>query len=192
MIIRAAEAGDAEAVAQLIYEAIDDIAFQLTGEETEERATKGLRELFLQPGNRFSSGQVLVAVHEGAVAGMILCYYGSEAEALDAPIKERLRIVRGDAQPIIDKEADEDEYYIDSIAVFPAYRGLGIAKALLHAAEEAGITLGYQRIALNVEYENERAHRLYRSLGYVQDKDVSINGHAYRHMAKPLTSVKHA
>ncbi|MWC29458.1 GNAT family N-acetyltransferase [Paenibacillus sp. MMS18-CY102] len=188
MYIRAAEAGDAEAVAQLIYEAIDDIAFQLTGEGTKEGAVKALKELFLQAGNRFSSSQVLVAVHEEAVAGMILCYYGGDAAALDAPIRERLRRVKGGVMPAIDKEADEDEYYIDSVAVFAAYRGLGIAKALLQSAEDAGAAHGYKRIALNVEYGNDRAHRLYHSLGYVQDKDVPINGHAYRHMVKPLPS----
>lgn len=187
--IRAAAVDDADLAARLIYEAIHDIAYQLTGETTAEDAIKALAELFRQEGNRFSSKQILVAEVEGNVAGIILCYHGSEADQLDAPIAERLRQKTGNPNPSIDKEADEDEYYIDSIAVFPAYRGRGIAKALLAAAEEAGAALGYERIALNVEYGNDSAARLYTSIGYESDKTITINNTPFYHMFKPLKSL---
>lgn len=186
MNIRAAAPGDAEAVAKLVYEAIHDIAYQLTGEKTAEAAVQALALLFQQEGNRFSIKQVLVAEEEGQVAGMILCYHGSEAAQLDAPIAQRLRQRTGNPNPSIDKEADEDEYYIDSIAVSPAFRGRGIAKALLRAAEAAGAALGWDRIALNVEYGNKQAAGLYRASGYVTDKTVIINGSQFHHMVKPL------
>ncbi|GMK40366.1 acetyltransferase [Paenibacillus sp. CCS19] len=187
--IRAAAPADADKAARLIYEAIHDIAFQLTGETTEEDALQALSELFLQEGNRFSSKQILVAEVEGNAAGIILCYHGSEADRLDAPIAARLRKRTGNPNPPIDKEADEDEYYIDSIAVFSEYRGRGIAKALLAAAEKAGAALGYGRIALNVEYGNEGAERLYRSIGYEADKTITINNSLFHHMIKPLTNL---
>jgi ribosomal protein S18 acetylase RimI-like enzyme len=186
--IRAAAIGDAEPAAQLIFEAIHDIAYQLTGETTQEEAVKALAELFREEGNRFSSKQILAAEVDGKIAGIILCYYGSEADRLDAPVAERLRKRTGNPNPPIDKEADEDEYYIDSIAVFPEYRGRGIAKALLSAAEKAGAALGYGRIALNVEYGNESAARLYQSIGYLSDKTVTINSTPFHHMVKPLPS----
>ncbi|MBD3920619.1 GNAT family N-acetyltransferase [Paenibacillus sp. PR3] len=186
--IRAATIDDAEPVARLIYEAIHDIAYQLTGEATAEDALKALAELFREEGNRFSSKQILAAEVDGKVAGIILCYHGSEADRLDAPIAARLRKRTGNPNPPIDKEADEDEYYIDSIAVFPEYRGRGIAKALLASAEHAGAALGYGRIALNVEYGNDGAERLYRSIGYESDKTITINNTPFHHMFKPLTA----
>ncbi|GFN32841.1 GNAT family N-acetyltransferase [Paenibacillus xylaniclasticus] len=187
MKLRKATNEDALPVAQLIYEAIHDIAFQLTGETTKEQAITALAELFRQPGNRFSAKQVVVAEEGGLIAGMILCYHGSEADKLDAPIVAQLRKRKGNSDLVIDKEADEDEYYIDSIAVFPQFRGRGIAKALLQAAEEAAAACGWRKIALNVEYGNDRAARLYRAFGYTPDKTITINGSSFYHMVKLIT-----
>ncbi|WP_127531270.1 GNAT family N-acetyltransferase [Paenibacillus kobensis] len=186
MKLREAAIEDALPVTRLIYEAIHDIAYQLTGETTKEQAIAALAELFRMPGNRFSAKQVVVAEEDNRIAGMILCYHGSEADRLDAPIAERLRQRTGNPSPVIDQEADEDEYYIDSIAVFPEFRGRGIAKALLQAAEEAAAALGWDRIALNVEYGNDRAASLYRSAGYTPDKTITINGSSFYHMVKPI------
>jgi len=190
MNLRVATSEDALPVARLVYEAIHDIAYQLTGETTEEQAIAALAELFRRPGNRFSAKQVLVAEEDGRVAGMILCYHGSEADKLDAPLAERLRQRTGNPSPAIDKETDEDEYYIDSIAVFPEFRGRGIAKALLEAAEQAAADSGWERIALNVEYGNDRAASLYRAAGYAADKTIAINGSPFYHMVKPIVPTR--
>ena len=54
---------------------------------------------------------------------------------------------------IIDKEAHEDEYYIDTICVAPEARGKGIGTLLLQFAIEETQKRGYTKLSLNVETE---------------------------------------
>jgi len=56
--------------------------------------------------------------------------------------------------------------HIEMLAVDPAARGRGVARALMHAAESWARASGFRRITLNVWLQNERARRLYEHLGY--------------------------
>ncbi|MBE1443658.1 GNAT family N-acetyltransferase [Paenibacillus sp. OAS669] len=185
-MIRLAQPADAPAAAALIYQAIKDIGFQLMGADTEQEVLERLTQFFQTEGNRFSYSNLLVKEIDGVVAGMILCYHGSDAETIDRPILEQLRSLKNDPNLSLDKEADEDEYYIDALAVFPEWGGRGIGTELIRAAEEHGRQLGYDKIALNVEQYNEKACALYKKLGYEADKNTVINGHTYFHMVKRL------
>lgn len=185
-MIRLAQPTDAPAAVNLIYQAIKDIGFQLTGADTEQGVLEQLMRFFQSEGNRFSYDNLLVKIVEDEVAGMILCYHGSQAETIDRPILERLRALKNDSALTLDKEADEDEYYIDALAVFPQWGGRGFGTELIHAAEEHGRQLGYDKIALNVEQLNEKACALYQRLGYEADKEIEINQHKYFHMIKQL------
>ncbi|MFC5700546.1 GNAT family N-acetyltransferase [Cohnella faecalis] len=184
MTIRRATPSDSKEVSELIFLAIQDIAYQLTGETTEDRALASLEAYFLKNGNRFSYDKVSVKIADESVAGMILCYEGSEADSLYEPILRHLRRKNGDPDFEIDRETDAGEYYIDALAVFPEYGGRGYARQLLDAAEQCALDSNCSRIALNVEKNNEKAHSLYRKLGYEENKTITINGHLYRHMIK--------
>ncbi|MBB6633875.1 GNAT family N-acetyltransferase [Cohnella thailandensis] len=186
MTIRHATADDGKPVVQLIIRAIQDIALQLTGETTEKEAAERLLEFYRTEGTRFSFRHILVKEADGQVAGMILCYHGKDAADLDKPILERLKRKLGNPDAALDVETDPDEFYIDSFAVFAPYSGRGYGTELIQAAERWAVRLGHSKIALNVDYANEKAHALYRRLGYVQDKDVTINAHPFRHMIKLL------
>ena len=125
---------------------------------------------------------------EGKVVGVILIYHGSEAEALDHPLNERIRILRNDPTITLDKEADLDEFYIDTLSVAPEFSGRGYGTALIRAAEEKARQLHSTKIALNVDEDNERAYRLYQHLGYWTDKQRVLYGKLYFHMVKDLAA----
>ncbi|QJD81763.1 GNAT family N-acetyltransferase [Cohnella herbarum] len=188
MTIKLSTTHHATPVAELIMLAIQDIGYQLTGEKNEADVLSQLERFIVAEGNRFSHSCILVKEAEGRPIGMILCYHGSDAAKLYEPIVEHLREKTGDLGIAIDQEADEDEYYIDAIAVDPNFQGQGIAKQLIAAAEQQAIESGYDKIALNVDQTNEGAHSLYRKLGYVADKTITIHHKPYWHMVKPLNS----
>lgn len=186
MHIRPAGSADAGAVSRLVLLAIGDIAWRLTGGRTEEGVLAGLVDYYRTPGNRFSAERhALLADEDGEVAGMILCYGGDEAEALYAPVAQKLSGA-GIHGVVQEREADTDEYYIDALAVFPAYRGRGCAQTLIGHAETDAAHRGYGRIGLNVDVDKDQAYALYARLGFEEDKRIVINGHSFRHMSKML------
>jgi len=66
-----------------------------------------------------------------------------------------------------DPETDPGEYYLDSLAVHPDYRRLGIGRALLEDAIQIGLSQGYTRIALVADAEMPNLIGLYSSMGFV-------------------------
>lgn len=186
MTIRRATNLDASAVARLILLAIKDIGYKLTGKRAEAEVLEQLMRFYVNEGNRFSKELFLIKENGQNIAGMILCYHGSEADSLNKPIMEHLIQLDGIEVVQIDQEADEDEFYIDALAVSPVYQGMGYAKQLLEAAEQQALQFNYDKIALNVDQTNEKALRLYQNLGYDADKVITIDGRPYWHMSKML------
>lgn len=66
------------------------------------------------------------------------------------------------------------------IGVLPAYRGRGVGRSLLRACIDRSLQNGLTRIELEVRTDNERAIRLYESLGFVREgvkcKGMRIEG----------------
>ena len=60
----------------------------------------------------------------------------------------------------------EGDWFVDSMGVYPAVRGRGIAGQLLDACLARGRERNYARVSLVVESDNEPAVRLYRSRGF--------------------------
>ncbi|MBR4072971.1 MAG: ribosomal protein S18-alanine N-acetyltransferase [Clostridia bacterium] len=59
-----------------------------------------------------------------------------------------------------------DEGYITNVAVFPEYRRLGVAKALLKRVDILAAEKGLSFVSLEVRVSNEPAINLYSSFGY--------------------------
>jgi len=71
-------------------------------------------------------------------------------------------------------------WYISNVAVAPAYRGHGIARALVEAALQEAQQRGGSWATLQVEAENEAARRLYEGLGF-----EALGGLAYLRLPEP-------
>lgn len=182
---------DVHEIVPLLRAAIGDIAYTLAGtsgdeaDEADEAETdRILGEFFVQEGNRLSYTHVLVDRREDGVAGMLLCYSGNGAAALDTPFLPRAGA--GDGTRSIVTEAQEGDYYLDSIAVAERYQGQGVARQLIAAFEQKGAAAGMSRLSLIVEPGNARAEALYRKLGYTEDGGLLVSGSRYIRMIKPV------
>ena len=61
---------------------------------------------------------------------------------------------------------EDNEYYISNIAAYPEFRGASLGTKLLLKTEEEAKSCGAEKIALDVDADNEDAIRLYNRLGY--------------------------
>ncbi len=188
-MIRRAKQEDKESAAQLLYDALHDIGYQLTGARTREEALSGLATLFAEKGNRISHELTLVKEIDGKVVGLVVYYHGSRAEELDRPIIERLRRLHQNQEFTLDKETYDDEWYIDTLSVTPSLQRREIGTQLIKAVEKNALEQALRlpvKVALNVEVGNLAAYRLYQRSGYVKEGEISINKNTYLHMVKKI------
>jgi ribosomal protein S18 acetylase RimI-like enzyme len=107
-----------------------------------------------------SNALVLLALADEEPIGIAVCFFG-------------LSTFR--ASPLLN---------LHDLAVLPQYRGKGVGKALLRAAEEHARGKGCCRMTLEVQDDNTRARTLYSSFGF--EDFVVGNSAATRLLAKPL------
>ena len=185
-IIRQAKKENSSEITPLIFEAIGNIAYRITGETTEQTMLAKLQKLVEDEHNRHSYLNTYVALDEGEnVLGIIVLYNGKKGTELDRALEKSLFNETG-RKISIDIEAYDDEYYIDTVCVSTKARGLGIGTALLKFAEQKAITLGYSKLALNVEVEKVKARALYKRIGFEETEPWTIINEPFIHMVKRL------
>lgn len=79
---------------------------------------------------------------------------------------------RSSAAAEMDDETRAGEYYLDSLAVLPEFRGKGIGHVLMSQALETGEALGFYTASLIVESGYEHLLDLYSRWGFSVDTDA--------------------
>ena len=172
-------------IAPLIYDAIGDIAFRLTGENDELKMLKKLQELTALDNNRHSYLNTYVAKLDEEIVGIIVLYDGKTGRELDRKL-ERTIFEQSGVSIEIDIEAYDHEFYIDTLCVARSKRGLGIGTKLLQFAEHEGKRRGYSILSLNVEVEKTKARALYNKIGFSEAEPWTIINEPFIHMVKEI------
>lgn len=174
--IRPAQPEDAEAAALLLYSAYMHVPVSLPPKEIHDRdLVERFQQHFRREENRFSYQHTEVATRGPDVVGLVLSFGGREEPALNAAIGHWLA-----------REAQDDEWYIDALAVFNNWSREGVGARLLMCAEQQAREHHYAKIALNVAQDNERAMRLYTRLRYETTQRTVLYGFPYVRMVKTL------
>ncbi|MGE5574285.1 MAG: GNAT family N-acetyltransferase [Bacillota bacterium] len=154
-----------------------------------DRARKALRGFFMRDANRFSYQFATVAEVGDRVVGLLLGYESRWIRrlnfnmALQAPFvyglrwAVRLALHSGSLVFAIPRPGP-GEFYIEHVAVLPAWRGQGIGTQLIAAAEAQAASIGLARCSLDVEMSNTDARRLYERLGYRHVRTCVLRGEA--------------
>ena len=126
-----------------------------------------------------------MAIREAQILGIVVLYDGLQGALLDQQLELLLLGKFGQAEPI-EKEAHDDEFYIDTVCVAPEARGMGFGTKLLQFAEQTAREKGYTKLSLNVELENQAARKLYERLGFTVTEQWTIINKPFHHMVKDL------
>ena len=163
IIVRVAMPKDAAVIAQSVALAI--------GDEVTLRSYCGddyiavLTEIARRDPTQYSWRNALIAEVDGVAAGAIVGYDGAQLRALRNATFTVLLERIGRIPNILD-ETGRGEYYLDSIGVFPQFRGLGVGRALVGTFCNEAFVAGHERVGLIVDFDNSQAERLYASLGF--------------------------
>jgi ribosomal protein S18 acetylase RimI-like enzyme len=176
MQIRPAQPVDAEVAAVLLYSAYmhTQVTFPLR-EEHESGFIERLQLFFRQDDNRFSYQNIQVAEESSAVVGLVLSFGGRDEARLNAAVASWL-----------EQEAEDDEWYVDALAVFSNWGRRGIGTGLLQRAEQLARQQHYRKIALHVAQGNKQAFDLYAHLHYVVTQQIFLYQRPFVRMVKTL------
>lgn len=186
--LRQARPEDGTAAAPLIVNAIGDIANHMTAQQEPQMVLDKISNMIRGKNTRHSHRFTYIAETRNALAGVLVLYHGSEAEALDRFLYDELR--KSGHERTIEREAHLDEWYIDTVSVDTAFQGNGIGTALLRHAEKVVSAKGGGKLALNVDTGKEAAIRLYQRLGYTISEPWTIIGEPFHHMVKAVPPQK--
>lgn len=145
---------------------------------TTERTRVIAEEICSVPGVLYSPENTTIAELDGKAIGIVTAYDGAGYRTMRQKTMPLFEKHFNSSFPDMEDESEAGEYYIDSLAVLPDYRGKGIGRKLLSAAIEHGKASGL-KVTLAVDPENEQAQRLYSSLGFTHDREIFIFGHTY-------------
>ena len=163
-----ARKSDAPLIARSIMDAVgEDICLNLAGKDHTladvERLFTGLAE---REDTQYSYLNTLAAVDEtGKAVGVIVSYDGAKFAELRKPFFSHVKSELGLDLGNVEDETDASEFYLDTLAVHPEYRGKGIARLLLKGAIGRAADAG-KPAGLLVDKINDRARRLYESVGF--------------------------
>lgn len=152
-------------IVRCIMAAVDRYSFEPVMDEAQERLFDRLCRSVVRTDTLYSYRNALVAKLNGTPVGVLVSYPGDRYAA-----GSHLTIAA-----VLDgaKEAPETapgEYYLDSMAIAPEARGLGIGLRLLRAGIDCGTKAGCDRVTLLVDGEKPRLEQYYTRAGFVREE----------------------
>lgn len=153
----------------------------LYDDATEERIELFARNICVREDVLYSWRNTIIAELDGKPAGMLTSYNGINYHEMRLRTMQLVKQLMDVEFPGMEDEAVPGEYYLDSLAVMPPYRGRGIGRALLQKGIGEGSALKL-KVTLAVDPINDKAKRLYRSLGFKPSGTLFIFGHDYEKM----------
>ena len=184
-MIKQANKNNIENISTLIYDAIQDIANTLTGENEEKKILETLDLYVKMDINRLSYKNIWVYELDNQNIALIIAYNSNDVEKLDNPILKHLK-TKNIFLDYFEKECFKDEFYIDTISVLKDFQGNGIAKELFSFIENKAKELGFKKLSLLVDFENKKALALYEKLGFEKNEILKVSGSNFYHMIKKL------
>ena len=132
--------------------------------------------------SQYSYSNTLVALANGRVVGVAVSYDGGRLKELRQVFIEKAKEYLGKDHSGMADETQAGELYLDSLAVLPEYRRMGIGTLLLKATKEKAETMGLPVVGLLVDKDNPNAETLYASIGFRYANDSQWGGHAMKHL----------
>ena len=131
--------------------------------------------------SQYSHKNTFVAMISGKVVGVAVNYDGGRLKRLRRAFIAAAKEYLGKDHTGIDDETQAGELYLDSLAVLPEYRRLGIAKKLVMTAKKRAERMRL-RLGLLVDKDNPEGEALYAYVGFRYVNDNQWGGHPMKHL----------
>ncbi|MDO4229902.1 MAG: GNAT family N-acetyltransferase [Capnocytophaga sp.] len=180
-MIRFATPSDADFVAPLMFQAMEEIVCKLIGKENSEETIDFLKTLFRQENNQYSFQNTIVFEENQEIIGSLVFYDGKNLHQLRKPVLD-LAFEKYQQTLQIEDETHAGETYIDTLSVLPKAQGKGVGSQLISFLIEYVTTKKLPPLGLLVDEKNPDAERLYTRLGFAYKNSQILAGGVYKHL----------
>lgn len=176
--IRPARPADAPAAVPLIHSSGPAAFDYVFSHARRGRPADFLQRAFVDGSGEFGHRVHVVAIVDGAVAGVGAGYSGATALAFTLAAARQIMgqygllagagiIARGLAvERVVPPPMAKDLFYVGHLGIAPELRSHGIGGQLIDHLLRQGRAAGYTRVALDVSCANPRAQALYERIGF--------------------------
>ena len=132
-------------------------------------------------GTLYSFRNARIATVAGTPIGCLVSYPGTIYESAR---KFTFSFFEKDGHKVhhTDTECFPDEYYLDSMAILPAFRGYGIGHILMQDGIRIAREKGFKKVSLIVESDRDNLAEYYASLGFAPEREIDAFGDRYTRM----------
>lgn len=174
--IRPARKEDAQFLAKCIMAGMHFNNFEDNNSSELQDMLKCLTDCEERPDTIYTFKHTRVAEIDGVPAGSLLSYPGEIYKEVRTRTFREIWSDMGDVDNDSEQETGPGEFYLDSLAVHPDFRGKGIGRALMLDGIEKGKSLGYKKIALLVDEDYPHLVKMYSSIGFHEDGHRHVFG----------------
>lgn len=170
---------DSSFIAECVLASVDKFEF---GEEHPSEYI-GFEAACSMTDTLYSYRNAIIAESGGRPVGCIISYPGDIYAGARAKTDAVVSNLTGDPiDTCSDMETCPGEYYLDLMAIIPAFRGHDLGHTLMKAQMERGRRMGYQNISLIVSPSFPELREYYCRLGFRKTGELIILGEKYEKM----------
>ena len=177
--LRDATLDDAPFIARVVLAGIDMLDIEAMLPDEHRGIYEHLIEICRMDDTLYSYCNTRIAEADGNLVGALVAYDGTRY----ARMREKtFCLVKQTSGMDLSRNAMETgpgEFYLDSMAIFPEYRGSGIGRMLMRDRVDFALNKGFSKVTLLVDKDKPRLQKYYESLGFVFSEEMFVFGSRY-------------
>lgn len=182
--LRDATSDDAPFIARVVLAGIDMLDIDADLPDEQHVIYKHLVDICHMDDTLYSYCNTRIAENDGNRVGALVAYDGDRYAGMRA---KTFGLVQQSSGMDLSKNAMETgagEFYLDSMAILPDYRGIGIGKMLMRDRVEWASQNGFKAVTLLVDKDKPRLQSYYESLGFAMKEEMFVFGAWYNKLLK--------
>ena len=182
--LRDATLDDALFIARVVLAGIDMLDLDATLPDEQRGIYEHLIEICRMCDTLYSYCNTRIAEADGKRVGALVAYDGARYARMREKTFGLVKQTSGMDLSRNAMETGPGEFYLDSMAVFPEYRGVGIGRMLMRDRVDFALNKGFSKVTLLVDKDKPHLQKYYESEGFAFVGEMFVFGSWYNKLEK--------
>ena len=182
--LRDATLDDVPFIARVVLAGIDMLDLDATLPDEQRGIYEHLIEICRMDDTLYSYCNTRIAEADGKRVGALVAYDGARYARMREKTFGLVKQTSGMDLSRNAMETGTGEFYLDSMAIFPVYRGAGIGRMLMRDRVDFAIDNGFSKVTLLVDKDKPYLQKYYESEGFAFVGEMFVFGSWYNKLEK--------